>query len=274
MEKSWVEHAFIEKGRLFMEIMESKPLLEHGKRTVENIVNYLESKGIKEGKILEVGCGTGRILIPLAGRGFFTVGIDISPLYIEKAKAKAEESDVKNRTIFIVGDARRLKEYVSRYAPFNVILFVWTTVIGYFDEETEIQILRQCRELATPDALLIIIETASHDYKAFINHFIPEGRSYMETEKYVVLEEAKYHPETSIITSKWTYYKKQGRDLKYIGEIEYPLRVYALHELINMAEKAGWKFLEAFQNIGERTPFRPLSSLNVVFQKSKGRNIY
>jgi ubiquinone/menaquinone biosynthesis C-methylase UbiE len=49
----------------------------------------------KGGRILDVGCGTGRTTLPLHDRGFEIAGIDITPRMIENAKRIAAE-DQKN----------------------------------------------------------------------------------------------------------------------------------------------------------------------------------
>ncbi|MGP8007251.1 MAG: class I SAM-dependent methyltransferase, partial [Acidimicrobiales bacterium] len=39
--------------------------------------------------VLDAGCGTGRVAIELAGRGFDVVGVDLDPSMLEVARAKA-----------------------------------------------------------------------------------------------------------------------------------------------------------------------------------------
>ena len=53
------------------------------------LVQTIESQTIALGRTLEVGCGTGTNAIYLAQHGLDVVGIDISPLAVEKARAKA-----------------------------------------------------------------------------------------------------------------------------------------------------------------------------------------
>jgi len=52
------------------------------------LVEIVESHVVAPGRTLEVGCGTGTNAIYLAQHGFDVVGIDISPLAIEKARDK------------------------------------------------------------------------------------------------------------------------------------------------------------------------------------------
>jgi SAM-dependent methyltransferase len=53
------------------------------------LVELIESRAIVAGRALEVGCGTGTNAIYLAHHGFEVVGVDISPLAVENARARA-----------------------------------------------------------------------------------------------------------------------------------------------------------------------------------------
>jgi SAM-dependent methyltransferase len=53
------------------------------------LVEMLESRAIAPGRTLEVGCGTGTNAIYLAQHGFEVIGVDISPLAVENARAKS-----------------------------------------------------------------------------------------------------------------------------------------------------------------------------------------
>lgn len=53
------------------------------------LVEVIESGAIAPGRALDIGCGTGTNAIYLAEHGFEVVGIDVSPIAIEQARAKA-----------------------------------------------------------------------------------------------------------------------------------------------------------------------------------------
>ncbi|MBD3402376.1 methyltransferase domain-containing protein, partial [candidate division GN15 bacterium] len=62
------------------------------------------------GPVLEIGCGTGRVLIPTARAGIDIVGLDLSPHMLEECRRRlaAEPDDVRDRVQLIEGDMARL----------------------------------------------------------------------------------------------------------------------------------------------------------------------
>ncbi|HTI68299.1 MAG TPA: methyltransferase domain-containing protein [Caulobacteraceae bacterium] len=56
--------------------------------------------------VLELGCGTGRITLPLAERGYAVVGLDLAANMLARAEAKRAKAaaDVAARTGFVLGD--------------------------------------------------------------------------------------------------------------------------------------------------------------------------
>src|SRR5262245_44752761 len=53
------------------------------------LVEMIESRAITPGRTLDIGCGTGTNAVFLAERGFDVLGVDISEVAIEKARARA-----------------------------------------------------------------------------------------------------------------------------------------------------------------------------------------
>ncbi len=69
-------------------------------------VQLVETGVLREGPVLDVGCGTGEHVLFLVAKGFEAVGIDAAPKAIEKAKRKAKERKVK--ATFLVHGASEL----------------------------------------------------------------------------------------------------------------------------------------------------------------------
>jgi cyclopropane fatty-acyl-phospholipid synthase-like methyltransferase len=88
----------------------------------------LAGAGKLQGKVLDVGCGTGEQVILAAGHGAEAMGVDIAELAIERARAKAEERGI-NAT-FQVADVLHL-DLLGR--QFDVITD--SGVFHVFDDE-------------------------------------------------------------------------------------------------------------------------------------------
>jgi SAM-dependent methyltransferase len=84
-----------------------------------------------DGNALELGCGTGRVLVPVAQSGVRVVGVDQSPWMLAKAKEKYERlpGDVQERIGLLEGDMRSLRleqRFNLIYIPFNTFLILRT----------------------------------------------------------------------------------------------------------------------------------------------------
>ncbi|RLG86266.1 MAG: hypothetical protein DRO39_03640 [Thermoprotei archaeon] len=269
MTRDWTYRYFVEQSKLFLAVMESPEMVSRGARLAEVLAEYLSKNGKGAGsRILDVGCGTGRVAVPLAEKGFSVTCIDLSPHYIDIAEQKARRRGVRERMRFRVCDARRLKNCVDTLQPFDVVMFIWSTVIGYYDEETDEDILRQAAEVSKDDGFLIIADTVSRDYIAFLSSFVGRMRWFVDYGGYVVVEEPLYNPVTAKLHVKQTFYRRRGRDMIYEGCAHFTIRLYSLNELASIARRSGWCVYDALK---APTPtwggYSSFSSLNVVFKR-------
>jgi ubiquinone/menaquinone biosynthesis C-methylase UbiE len=254
----WISKLFVEHSDLFMKLMNQR----WGKteQLVDGIINILKDFSIKKGKVLDLFCGNGRTSIYMARKGFMTVGVDISPAFIQDARRKAKELGVSRTTSFIQGDARKLKQVLGEISePFNVVTSVWTS-IGFYSEKDDLRIFKQARRLSRKDSILFIAETAHTEY--FSAKFAPT--SFVELEDTVMLEDRKYDPITAEAATNWSFYKKSGSDLKFIAETEIRHHVYSLSELSALLRKAGWRTVAAYGSLSTLQPMTPLTHMNIV----------
>jgi SAM-dependent methyltransferase len=70
---------------------------------------FVEAAQASGGPVLEVGCGTGRVLIPTARAGIDIVGLDLSAhmLAVCRQRLLAEPQEVQSRVRLVQGDMRR-----------------------------------------------------------------------------------------------------------------------------------------------------------------------
>lgn len=80
-------------------------------RTVQaEIIRFQAERGGRPFRLLDVGCGTGRLITLLAARddAEMLVGLDYSPVMAEKLAARIGDSPHADRLFAVVGDAERL----------------------------------------------------------------------------------------------------------------------------------------------------------------------
>ena len=94
---------------------------------IDDIAFYVEEALRAHGSCLELGCGTGRVLIPVAMAGVEVVGLDSSPPMIVRARKKiaALDEDVRARITVGDGDMRSFQleqRFALIYIPFRAFL--------------------------------------------------------------------------------------------------------------------------------------------------------
>lgn len=84
--------AFAAVYDIFMEQVDYESWLDH-------IFAVWEKFGVNPETIVDLGCGTGSILLPLAKRGYDVIGVDLSPEMLAEAEHKAREAGVSPRLV-------------------------------------------------------------------------------------------------------------------------------------------------------------------------------
>lgn len=76
------------------------------------------------GRVLDAGCGTGRVAIELARRGYGTVGIDVDPALLDRARAKAPDLDWELGDLATLPDTTAPGPFAAAVLAGNVMIFV------------------------------------------------------------------------------------------------------------------------------------------------------
>jgi SAM-dependent methyltransferase len=96
---------------------------------IGHLLPELEKHGLRRGRLLDVGCGTGRAFEPMLKRGWEIVGCDLSPAMLAEARTK-------------FGDAVPLHEASIRDLPvFGEFELVWALndVVNYLLEDGDLE---------------------------------------------------------------------------------------------------------------------------------------
>jgi len=78
-----------------------------------------------DGPVLELGCGTGRVTVPLARAGVSLVGIDLSAPMLERARTRLRRARLAGRARLVRGDIRHLPFEPATFAlvaaPYGIL---------------------------------------------------------------------------------------------------------------------------------------------------------
>ncbi len=257
----WTEEFFVKQGKTYMKTLES--IRGRAVGQTEGVIKILGEHGVPEdGTILDLCCGIGRHSVLLAEKGFTVVGVDISPDFIQRAKEIAEEEGVSDNCSFHLGDMRKLGE-VLQGEQFDAVINMFSS-LGYYDDPTEVKILKGITAVTKPGGLLVI-DAPNRDWiiKNFSRvNFDEEGEGQM---RFVV---RTLNLETSVLENDWTFFEKKGDDLKHINSSMITHRILSLHEQIRFLSEAGWKYTEAYGNF-ELDPFTINSNQMITVSKKE-----
>lgn len=94
-------------------------------RERQDVAFFVDMARQAGGPVLEVGCGTGRILIPTARAGCEITGLDSSPAMLSRCREKLarEPEGVRSKVTLVEGDMRRfhLEPEPGREAKFGLV---------------------------------------------------------------------------------------------------------------------------------------------------------
>lgn len=126
--------------------------LTHANLT-EDIPFVLAQARQANGPILELGCGSGRLLLPLAQAGMAVTGLDHSPVMLARAQERLakEREAVQNRVTLVEGDMTR---FVMN-GRFPLILIPYNTFM-HLDDAQALAALKQAKRHLPADGQLFI----------------------------------------------------------------------------------------------------------------------
>jgi ubiquinone/menaquinone biosynthesis C-methylase UbiE len=235
-DKEWWETFFDEHwGRLGFDSIKEE-------QTERETAFLVEALGLeKTDKVLDLACGVGRHSLELARRGFkHVVGLDFTQAYLKEAIVRARHE--KLSVEFVRGD---MKDLPFAEDEFDAV-FNFYTSFGYFaDEKDNERVIAEVARVLKPGGRFLL-DTVHRDY--IVRNFAKRGWSEYNGE--YILEERSFDLAASRNDCTWIYVTRKGNVEKKLS-----LRMYSLHELVAMFERAGLEYKEAWGNFD----FEPLT---------------
>ena len=246
---TWSFVLHVQHPYLYSPVLEDQKI--RAKKEVNGICKLFKKYDIPpRTKILDFSCGIGRHSILFAKKNYNVIGYDPSKFYLDIARKNSEKifTNSKKRPKFYEGYPTQVSNILKKHKEddFDVILIL-DNCLGYVDESYDISILTELKELSKKNCLLII-ETENRDLR--LANFEPI--TYFNSKKVEIYSSWKFNYETSISEGVSKFYVKndtKDKTLELRLKLDMPMRLYSLHEIINLLNRSGWKYLENYNDI-------------------------
>ena len=190
------------------------------------------------GKILDVPCGTGRLSVALAERGYAVTGVDLNTAVLDNGRKDAAERNL--RVEFAQRDMRDLP-WPGQFDS----AFCFGNSFSYFDDDGNRDFLEAVHAALKPGGRFVL-ET----------RFCAEGvfqqmlkKAWFPLGDLFFLVDTAYDPATAQLTSSYTIIQ-DGR----VERQQATYRIYTYRELLQLFRDAGFGNLETFGSL-KREPF-------------------
>jgi len=194
-----------------------------------------------DGPVLEMGAGTGRLLIPIAESGRPVTGLDASPVMLDRARQRLAGSKAGRKITLFEGEMHDAPNAPG--GPFGLVLFSLNALMHLDDPAAQRAALAAARKALRPGGHLVI-DTMNPSHEQ-LQHLT--SRSHLE---------GTWTQEDGTVIDKWSHRELFSADqildtvLWYDSvspdgvlrrtRTQFPLRYVHPHELELMLELAGY----------------------------------
>jgi SAM-dependent methyltransferase len=133
-------------------------------------LSFVERHCRPPGRLLDLGCGTGRLLVHAARKGYAPVGVDLSAEMLAVASAKAREAGVAVDLV----RANVVELDAFRDGAFDHAACLFSTLGMVRGEEARRAVVRHVRRLLRPGGRFIL-----HVHNRWFNLHDPAGRRWL-----------------------------------------------------------------------------------------------
>lgn len=223
----------------------------------KDIAFYGEEAAKAGGPTLEVGCGSGRILLPIARAGGVIAGLDNAPGMLGRLRERvaAEPAEVRGRVTLHEGDARDFTlgaRFALISAPFRVMSHMITV-------DDQLRLLASVSRHLAPGGRFVfdvfnpsfarMVGDRSAEVEDTPEQLLPDGRTLRRTARVL-----KTHWVDQLLDVELTYYvaAKQGAQPQRHVQA-FPMRWYLRNELEHLLARAGFRVAAVYGGF-DRSP--------------------
>jgi len=206
---------------------------------------YVEEAKTTPGPVLEVGCGTGRILLPIARAGGSITGLDGSRQMLERCRANlaAEPGAVQGRVRLVLNDMRAFDlgtTYSLIIAPFRVVQHL-TTI------DDQLRFLATVARHLAPGGGRLIFDVFNPRFDMLVN---ADGVEREDTPEQRLPDGRTFRRAYRVARVRWLDQVSEAELVYYVDGTRYvqafEMRWYLVAELRNLLARAGFRVREMY----------------------------
>lgn len=228
------------------------------------LTGLLREYGVRDGLVLDLGCGTGTLTALLAGQGYDMIGVDNSEDMLEIAQEKKRESGLD--ILYLLQDMREFELYGTVRAAVSIC----DSMNYLLDYADLVETFRLVNNYLDPGGVFIFDLNTLYKYRVLLaDRTIAENREegsfiwdnyYDEESRINEYELALFLPEKREDGEEW--YRKY--------EEVHIQRAYTLEEIRKALEEAGMVFLACYDAFTRNPPDKESERIYVIAQE-KGK---
>lgn len=206
---------------------------------------------VETGSVLELGCGTGRLTIPLAQKGLRVVGLDASQPMLTLASKKSQDFSIE----WVQGDIRNFQLNET----FDLILMAGNTFQALLSEEDQLEMLACAKKHLNPSGLFVFNTRNPRES----DHQTTQEYEYWHSFQDPIGDEVKVYGKQDVDSSEQivTYTTKRiWKNKETITTIQ--LRFTSYDQLMRLLKQAGFE-VSAVYGDDKKSPFHK-DSLSIV----------
>jgi len=214
------------------------------------------------GPVLELACGTGRLLEPLAKAGFLCTGVDSSPAMLERARRRLAGLGGNTPTLV----EQRL-EALDLGSQFRTIILGLDSFGLLLSRADQVRALKAARAHATHDGRLVLdvangnLRGAVEPPEELIHDLtLPDPETGRPITKFVL---RRARPADQVDELMFFYDEQDERGYLRRSTVELRLRWFTRFELELLLQSAGWQVDELYGNY-DLEPYGPTSDRLIV----------